>query len=195
MNYIVALGNPGPKYENTRHNIGWHVVMNWQQAVGLPAFVASKQYSGRVSEGMVSSQSVIVLLPDTSMNASGSAVVKLVPPAAAAQLVVVYDDIALPLGEIKVSFGRGAGGHNGVSSIIQKLGTKDFVRVRVGIAPRSFWTGAVKRPAGHQLAAFVLGRFSRREGAAVETVSQKVAVILGAIISEGYVAAMNRYNT
>ncbi len=146
MHYIVGLGNPGEKYKNTRHNIGWTVLDYFIENEGLPGLVDSAKYAGSMSTGVVNGQEVTILYPNTFMNKSGSAVRKLVPKEEAEKLVVVYDDVDLPVGDIKVSVGRGAGGHNGVASIIESLGSKDFVRVRVGIAPVSFWTGKAGRP-------------------------------------------------
>lgn len=195
MYYVAALGNPGSKYENTRHNVGWTVVSQWLQTAGFPSVVESRQYSGRVSTGMVGESEVTVLLPDTFMNNSGVAVAKLVPKTEASQLIVVYDDIDLPLGEVKVSVGRGAGGHNGVASIIQKMGTKDFVRVRVGIAPKSLISGEVKRPAGGgPLERFVLKPFGLLERSHLPEVYEKAGVAINTIIAAGVEAAMNKIN-
>ncbi len=132
------------------------------------------------------------------MNHSGTAVRKLVPKGAEATLVVVYDDVDIPLGEVKVSFGRGAGGHNGVESTIKSLGTKDFVRVRVGIAKTGFWPwekGVVKRPAGGgALERHVLGKFSGREDAALERGLAAASTAIKTILESGYVKAMNQFN-
>lgn len=194
MHYIVGLGNPGEQYERTRHNVGWLVLDVWRNAVGLPTLHQSSKYAGRVSEGVVAGREVVVLYPDTFMNQSGSAVAKLVPNAEVSQLVVVYDDVDLPLGEIKVSKGRGDGGHNGVKSIIAKLGTKDFVRVRVGICPRSFWTKEPKRPKGAKLPKYVLGKFTNRELKEVEQVTAKVGEVIETIVTDGVERAMERCN-
>ena len=195
MHYIVGLGNPGEKYQNSRHNAGWIVLEDFVASTGLPALYDSSKYSGRVSEGVVDGEEVSVLLPDTYMNKSGSAVKKLVPKDAVSQLVVVYDDIDLPVGEIKVSFGKGAGGHNGVQSVIDAMGSKDFIRIRIGIAATSFWTGKTKRPkGGGAMTRRVLGPFTSSERSKIDTASNTVAEALFAIIKEGYVAAMNQYN-
>ena len=194
MYYIVGLGNPGDDYRATRHNVGWLVLDQFCVAQQLPQAVASARYAGRVSEGVVKGGEITVLYPDTFMNHSGSAVRKLVPKGEADHLVVIYDDVDLPLGEHKVSFGRGSGGHNGIASIINSLGTADFIRVRVGIAPKSFWNGATKRPAGAKLPKYVLAPFTKAELAKVRTVGETVNQIIATIVTEGYVAAMNRFN-
>ncbi len=194
MYYVVPLGNPGEKYAATRHNVGWQVIDAWRDQVGLPALHDSAQYSGFVTNGVVAGQELTVLYPHTYMNHSGSAVAKLVPPDASERLVVVYDDVDLPLGEVKVAFGRGDGGHNGVRSIISKLGTKQFVRIRVGICPRSFWTKQPKRPAGGKLPKYVLGRFTSRERSEVAEAAVQVGKVLDTILRNGHQTAMNQHN-
>jgi len=194
MHYIVALGNPGEEYENTRHNVGWSVLDFVVEAVGFPRPISNSSFAGLVSEGSVSGQEVMVLYPETFMNHSGTAVRKLVPKGEIKNLVVIYDDIALPVGEVKISVGRGDGGHNGIKSIISSLGSKDFTRIRVGIAPVSFWTGKIKRPAGATLAKFVLGRFNNKENEKIEAAKEKILDIVKTILEGGEEAAMNKFN-
>jgi PTH1 family peptidyl-tRNA hydrolase len=144
---------------------------------------------------VLSGETITVLYPETYMNNSGVAVQKLVPKEHIARLIVVHDDIDLPFGEVKVAQGRGAGGNNGVQSVIQKLNSKDFVRVRIGIAPTSFWTGKVKRPAGGgPLERFVLQEFSKQEQKQLPEVLQTVQQALETVVGEGVAVAMNQYN-
>ncbi len=194
MFYIVGLGNPGEEYKNTRHNVGFLVLDYLQTSLGLPGFVSSGKYSGEVSEGLVGDADVILLKPNTFMNNSGAAVKKLVIKEDVGNLVVIYDDIDLPLGEIKISVGRGDGGHNGIKSIISSLGSKDFVRVRVGISPRSLWTGKTKRPTGERLPKYVLGEFKKREEGELKSVMSLVAEAVNVVITDGVEKAMNRFN-
>jgi PTH1 family peptidyl-tRNA hydrolase len=195
MNYLVALGNPGEKYADTRHNIGWRAVDLCLQAWNFPSLVIEKSLSGSVTEGRVGMQYVKVLYPDTYMNNSGSAVVKLVPRNELAQLIVVHDDVDLQLGEVRVVKGRGAGGNNGVNSIITKLDTKDFIRVRIGIAPKSFWTGTTKRPAGGgPLERFVLQPFTGSEQRQLPAIYEKVRTAIELILRDGVERAMNEIN-
>jgi len=195
MQYIVPLGNPGEKYQTTRHNVGWMALDYCRSAWGLPDLVADRSCSGRVTQGVHGGTEIKILYPDTFMNNSGSAVVKCVPSSDIKKLVVVHDDIDLPFGDIKVVQGRGGGGNNGVTSIIQKLGSKDFVRIRVGIAPKSFWTGKTKRPAGGgPLERFVLKSFSRTEQKELDFVYEKVKEVLEILMSDGAEAAMNTCN-
>ena len=196
MFYIVALGNPGEKYADTRHNVGWQVVEYCLEQWGFPALVESNKFSGLITQGEVGGEEVTILLPTTYMNNSGSAVVKLVPKNEIDRLTVVHDDVDLPLGQIKITKGRGGGGNNGVASIIKKLGTKDFVRVRVGIAPKSFLTGKVKRPqGGGPLERFVLKPFTSGEKKKLnaEVYSQAERALV-AILTEGAQKAMNKFN-
>lgn len=194
MKYIVGLGNPGESYRNTRHNIGWRVLdavcATWQ----LPAVVPSRAYSGWYTEGVIKDVPVAVLYPDTFMNHSGRAVQKLVPSAELDQLVVVSDDIDLPFGDCKVSVGRGPGGHNGVASIIDCLGSKDFTRVRVGVAKKQFLTGAIVRPTGAALTTHVLGAFTPREEKQLGPIIERAAAAAACVVTDGAAAAMNAYN-
>lgn len=195
MFYIVGLGNPGEKYEKTRHNVGWLALDNLIDKIGLPSLIESKAVSGRTTDGFLDEQKVTVLYPDTFMNNSGSAVVKLVSSKDIDKLVVVHDDIDLPFGIVKVVKGRGAGGNNGVKSIINKLGSNEFTRVKIGIAPTSFWSGKIKRPAGGgALERFVLKPFSTTERNKLSEVFDKVEVAVAAVVTVGPEEAMNRCN-
>lgn len=194
MYYIVGLGNPGDKYADTRHNVGWTVLEHFMKTNGFPGMVGSKKYAGEISEGVLQNEEVTVLFPHTYMNKSGSAVVKLLPGKKdTRKLIVVYDDVDLPVGEVRVSLGRGSGGHNGVESVIRALGTKDFIRVRVGIASKGFF-GGVKRPKGERLSAHVLSGFTNRERRVLEGAIEKATGALLEIITHGVECAMNRYN-
>ena len=198
MHYLVGLGNPGEKYANTRHNVGWIMLDHVCALLSLPSATPDKKFSGRVTAGRIAGEMVTVLYPDTFMNNSGTAVRKLVPHDAIKHLVVLYDDIDLPLGEVRVSFGRGSGGHNGLTSIIEKLGSKDFVRVRIGIGKTGFWPwekGVTKRPAGGgALERYVLGNFTKKELDVIDKASVQILEVIATIVSKGHVAAMNLYN-
>ncbi len=194
MHYIVGLGNPGEEYENTRHNVGFMLLRNFVEASGLPPLHESGAYSGWITQGMYEGREITVLLPSTFMNASGSAVKKLVPKEAVQNLLLIYDEIDIPIGELKASFGRGDGGHNGVKSVIASLNSRDFARLRIGIGKKSLWTGTLVRPKGEKLAAYVLGAFSKKELAALAPVQDMVANIIGVFVHQGAQKVMNTVN-
>jgi PTH1 family peptidyl-tRNA hydrolase len=147
MKLIVGLGNPGEKYRKTRHNIGFMVI---------DALADQK------------SDDFVLEKPGTFMNESGKAVKKLLANSkfSAADLVVVHDDIDLPLGEFKISFGRGSAGHKGVQSIIDALGTKDFQRIRIGICPE------IGKP--EKVEEFVLKKFTKEEEMVLKKVIEEI---------------------
>lgn len=128
---IVGLGNPEKKYSNTPHNIGFEIVDKIAKEKGFPAFKLAKKFKALISE----KDDLILVKPETYMNNSGLSVSKIVKFYKAKDLVVIHDDIDLPLGRIKISENRGSAGHKGIDSIIKELGTKDFKRVRIGIQP------------------------------------------------------------
>ncbi len=146
---IVGLGNPGAEYEKTRHNTGRIMV-------------------GLISEKL-EDEKIKFLTPDTFMNKSGVAVAKLVKTKKDLEnLVVIYDDVDLPLGKIKISFNRSSGGHNGVGSIIKSVKSQEFVRIRVGISPATP-SGKIKKPSGEKaMLAFLLGEFKKQNGGKME---------------------------
>ena len=191
---IVGLGNPGESYQNSRHNVGWRVLVYIQEHNGLPQPVASAKYAGNVSEGMLAGKEVMLLFPTTYMNASGSSVKKLVTTKEEySRMIVVYDDVDLPIGEVKVSYGKGSGGHNGLQSIIDALGTKDFIRIRIGVASKGLF-GRTKRPKGEHLSQHVLAAFTKREEIALKEVEKKVDDIIQTILNDGYERAMTEFN-
>lgn len=194
MHYIVALGNPGKEYDTTRHNVGWLMADAIRKRYDFSEPVMVMKQLGRVSEGRIAGEAVTLLYPDTFMNHSGNAVAKLVPKGEYDRIIVLQDEIALPIGTLKLSVGRGDGGHNGIRSIIGALGTKEFTRLRIGIAPTSFFTGAVKVVSGEAMPKFVLGRFGRRELQALQDLEGTLATALELIVTKGVAEAMNKCN-
>ena len=191
---IVALGNPGDAYANTRHNIGWIVLERAMRGAHLPDTVKSSAYNALLSEGVLYGKDVAVLFPLTFMNNSGVSVAKyLGKQGVSKDLIVVHDEIDLPFGDVRVSVGRGAGGHNGVQSIIDQLKTKDFVRIRVGVGKKNIF-GMLKRPQGEALSQFVLGTFVPREVSEFAAIVEKVDCALKLIIEEGAEKAMQVVN-
>lgn len=194
MCVIVGLGNPGNAYTDSRHNIGFMVLGAFAEQYNLPSFVKSSRYASLCTEGAVAGESVSILLPITFMNASGIAVSKYLKERGKIEnLIVVHDDVDLPLGEMKISCDRGAGGHNGVQSIIDTLKTRNFTRLRVGVAEKDVY-GVVKRPRGDELSSFVLGTFTTRESALLPAVCAKASDALVLILTKGTTHAMQAIN-
>ncbi len=175
MKLVVGLGNPGAEYENTRHNTG-------RILVGLV-------------EKKMEDKKIKFLTPDTFMNNSGKAVVPLVKTKKDLEnLVVVYDDVDLPLGKIKISYNRSSGGHNGVGSIIKSVKSQEFVRIRIGISPATP-SGKIKKPSGEkEVLKFLLGEFKKPELEKIKKLSKEIVEILEVIFSEGRDKAMTLFN-
>lgn len=196
MYTIVGLGNPGNEYATTRHNTGRILVTHFAETSEFPEFRKDKKSNAEVTESAIGSKKTLLVLPDTFMNKSGSAVSRYVKSVKAAkELVVVHDDIDLPLGVLRISFGRGDGGHNGVASVMRGIKTKDFIRVRVGVSPKSA-KGVAKKPSGEEkILKFLLGKFPPAEYKELSgKISKRANELLALIVSEGYVAAMNKFN-
>lgn len=185
MYYILALGNPGTQYDGTRHNLGVMVTDALVRTAILDMPRISTRYHGRVTEGQIENELVTVLYPTTYMNKSGEAAAALVPKDKIGQLIVLHDEIALPLGKIRISKGSGAAGHNGVSSIIDALHTTDFIRVRLGV-------GAPPPPL--PLERFVLTRFTDEEMPVVGMMITQGVAAVQCILKKGVEAAMTEIN-
>ncbi len=191
---VVGLGNPGSEYCDTRHNIGWMSLSAFVAQHTLQSFVQSSRYTALISEGEVEGKRVSMVLPTGYMNNSGVSVLRYLKERGAKDnFIVVHDDVDIPFGNVRISFDRGAGGHNGVQSIINSCATKQFPRIRVGIAQKSFF-GVLRRPSGEALSAFVLGKFSKSEQEQLPTVYAKVDEALVLIIEKGAEFAMQEMN-
>ncbi len=185
MHIIVGLGNPGKQYEHTRHNAGFEVIDRLASNCGIP--VEEHRCRALCGKGAIGGRKVLLVKPQTYMNLSGESVraamdfYKISPE----ELIVVYDDVSLDPGQLRIRAGGSAGGHNGVKSIIERLGTQEFPRVRIG-------TGA--KPERMDLADYVLGHFSEAERERMEEAFGEAAEAVGVILTEGIGAAMNRFN-
>lgn len=179
MKLVVGLGNPGAEYEKTRHNTGRILV----------DLIEKKLEQGD------SKLKIKFLKPDTFMNLSGKAVAPFIKAKKDLKdLVVIYDDIDLPLGKIKISFNRSSGGHNGLGSIIKALKSEEFVRIRVGISPATP-SGKLKKPSGEKAVLnFLLGEFKKPELETLKKISKTVALAVETIFSESKEKAMSLYN-
>lgn len=189
---IIALGNPGKEYKNTRHNAGQIVLAEVLNKWGWSKPLHSAKLGGDIVDGVLGVNSVRLIFPDTFMNHSGR-VAKKALQAEPGQLIVVYDDIDLAFGDFKLSYGRGAGGHNGLTSVIDELGTPDFLRVRIGIAPKG-WFGQITRPRGDRLANYVLGQLTSREQAKLIGIAADVTTALETAVVKGKEEAMRNFN-
>lgn len=191
MNYlVVALGNPGDNYKHTRHNAGWLAVdlaypeLEWSKNSYANARVASYKLEG---------MSYKLAKPSTFMNLSGETVKYFIDKedVVPENIIVVYDDIDLPLGKIKISFDRGSGGHNGIKSIEEHVGGRNFVRIRIGISKliETADAGAVLSKPN------VLGNFEESELSALASLAPKIKEAIEKIIKEGKESAMRSYNS
>ncbi|QDG50089.1 aminoacyl-tRNA hydrolase [Persicimonas caeni] len=182
---IAGLGNPGSKYARTRHNIGFMALDRLAERHRIA--LGSEKFDSRFDTGRVGGEMVVLLEPQTYMNRSGKAV-----QAAASfydlspdQIIVVHDEIDLPLGSIRIKRGGGHGGHNGLRDIVNRLSSKDFIRVRLGVG----------RPEHGDVTNHVLGAFDRDEQDDVAEVIETACDAVETIISDGVNTAQNRYNS
>jgi PTH1 family peptidyl-tRNA hydrolase len=183
---LVCLGNPGKEYENTRHNIGFLVCDELERREGVK--VNKLRYRALTGEVRLGKERVLVLKPQTYMNLSGEAVhlaggFYKIPPD---HVLVISDDVALPLGKLRIRAGGSAGGHNGLKNIIAHLGTDQFPRIRVGV-------GAPDHPE-RDMVDWVIGHFSQGERKVVDEAVKKALDAAECIMEKGVQEAQNRYN-
>lgn len=186
MKVIVGLGNPGPTYQNTRHNVGFMVVDRLAQRLA-PGSPVRSQFQAAVIETRTDDDKCLLVKPMTYMNLSGASVAEIVRfyKLDPADLLVITDDAALPLGDIRLRKSGSDGGHNGLADIALRLGTEEYPRLRVGIDPPG-------RLARHD---YVLGRFTEEQA---EVMKDRIGVVADAAwcwATEGVDAAMNQFNT
>lgn len=184
--YIIAgLGNPGRQYENTRHNAGFMALD--ALADYLDISIEEKRLKALCGKGIIGGEKVILLKPQTFMNASGEGIraaadfYKIEPE----HIMIIYDDISLEPGQLRIRKKGSAGGHNGMKSIIAHLGTQEFPRIKVGIG---------EKPDRMDLADYVLGHFSQIEKRIMDDAAKEAGQAAQAIILDGIESAMNRYN-
>jgi len=185
MNLIIGLGNPGKAYANNRHNIGYRCINKLAKLQGIP--LAQRGCQAQFGIGQIAGSKVVLARPRTFMNLSGRSVKLLMQrfQATPSDVLVIHDDLDLPLGKLRLYSGGGSGGHKGVESIITEVGSRDFARVRVGIG----------RPEeGGDAIDYVLSDFSPGEQAVIEETIVRVADAVLCLLREGIVAAMNKYN-
>lgn len=185
MKLVVGLGNPGPQYAGTRHNVGFLVVEELARRLG--ARDMRRAHQAELAQATAHGQRVLLAKPQTMMNLSGQSVAGIMRyyKLPLENLVVVYDDLDLTFGRIRLRPGGSAGGHNGVRSLIGSLGSQEFARVRVGIG----------RPTGGGGISYVLGRWSAEERASLDTVVGEAADAVETLLSSGLQQAMNQHNS
>ena len=186
MYLIAGLGNPTREYAGTRHNIGYDTITRLCDDYRISLDI--KKHKGLCGKGVIGGEKVLLVQPLTYMNLSGDCIkeaadyYKIDP----AHIIVIYDDISLPVGKLRVRAKGSAGGHNGMKSIIARLGTEEFARVRIGIG---------EKPAGWDLADYVLGRFQTDELPLMREAVGNAAKACELIIKDGIQTAMNRSNS
>lgn len=184
--YIIAgLGNPESKYDRTRHNIGFRLIDELAARNGIT--FSDRKHNGLCGKGIISGEKVLLVKPLTYMNLSGECV----GPAAdyykvePENVIILFDDISLDVGRIRIRKKGSAGGHNGIKSIIAHLGSENFPRLKFGVGDK---------PKGMDLADYVLGRFSSQDEATVSEGIKRACEAVECMIGEGCDAAMNKYN-
>ena len=185
MKLIVGLGNPGPEYAATRHNIGFMVTATLAERNGIA--LKRKGYQGIYGVGRVAGTEATILLPQTYMNRSGTSVVSAcqslgVEPG---DLIVVHDEIDLDFGALRIKIGGGLGGHNGLRSIAGALGEAEYIRLRLGVG---------RPPAGGDVSRYVLSCFNAAERAQLQEYTEKASDALELLVQKGPQEAMNLYN-
>ena len=183
MHLIVGLGNPGREYEKTRHNVGFIAIDYLAEQIGVK--MTKIKFKGVCGEGFIGTEKCVLLKPQTFMNLSGQSVLEAAQfyKIPAENIIVVYDDVTLEVGKVRIRPSGSAGGHNGMKNIIYLLGSDEFPRVRFGV-------GAPE----HDLADHVLGHFNDEDGVAVTRAIKKIEDILSVIMKQGISEAMSNFN-
>lgn len=185
MFMIAGLGNPGKEYDKTRHNVGFAAIDVLADRYSIS--VREKKHRALCGKGMIEGEKVILVKPQTYMNLSGESIraVRDFYRLEYEEIIVIFDDISLPPGQLRVRRGGSAGGHNGIKSIIAHLGTQEFPRIKVGIG---------MKPTEMDLAAYVLSRFSQHEQRLMDEAFRDAGAAAVTIMAEGVERAMNVFN-
>ncbi len=193
MNLIVGLGNPGKAYAHNRHNIGFRCINYLARLHSIPA--KKHQCQSQIGSGEVAGVEVLLAKPKTFVNLSGEAIGLLMRKYSIPvnDLIIIYDDLDLPLGKLRLRPGGSAGGHKGINSIISALGSKDFGRIKVGIGRPTKEDGT---PVTDEdaIVNHVLSDFTPQEEKAIKPAIARVAEAIHCVITEGIIAAMNKFN-
>ena len=192
---IVGLGNPGAEYVHTRHNVGRMMLGVLAKKFSFKEGKKSSKSKGEEYSGEIAGAKTLLFAPEEFMNNSGRGVVPYIKtPKDLERLVVIYDDLDLPIGRLKLSYGRSAGGHRGLDSIIRNLKSRDFLRIRVGVSPATP-SGKLKKPTGEkEVVDFILGEFSKKEIEILGKVSKTVCEAVESFVEEGRELATSKFN-
>ncbi len=197
MKLIIGLGNPGKKYEKSRHNFGFMAIDHIQKNLGVfEPWTLDNTANALISKGQISENEILLIKPQTFMNLSGTAVQKLrdfykIEPK---NIFIIHDDFDLPLGVIRISQSASPAGHKGVKSIIEMIGTKEFIRFRLGIRPigRTFITRIFNKLSS--IEKFVLKNFTKEELPVVDQIIKKNSFAIETALKESLPQAMNQFN-
>lgn len=186
---IVGLGNPGEEYEKTRHNIGRDLVQAIFKKEGIDVWKLDKKLRALTTKGSLFGKSVVGILPETFMNNSGGSLKPVIDSKRKLEnLVVIHDDLDMPLGRVKFSYGSGSGGHRGVESVQKALKSKEFVRIKIGISP-STSSGKIRKPDSEKVGDFVIGKFKKGDDDTLKKIKKTVAEALEILVNDGREAA------
>jgi len=193
LNLIIGLGNPGKAYAHNRHNIGFRCINHMDRLHSIS--MKQHQCRSQVGTGEIAGVEVLLAKPKTFVNLSGEAVGRLMRKynIATDNLIVIYDDLDLPLGKLRLRPGGSAGGHKGINSIISALGSKVFCRIKVGIGRPTKEDGTLVTDEGN-IVGYVLSDFTPQEEAIIKPAIARIAEAIKCIITEGITAAMNKFN-
>jgi len=193
MKLIVGLGNPGRGYADNRHNVGFMCLRHFAKTQRIT--LDKKQGQARIGTGEMAGNKVLLARPQTFMNLSGEAVSRLISKFKinTDDIMVIHDDLDLPLGTIRIRRGGSSGGHKGINSIIAETGKRDFIRIRVGIG-RPTMPENDARNKENEIVDYVLSDFTPEEKPIITSVIPRVSEALYCLLTEGLTAAMNKYN-
>lgn len=186
MFVIAGLGNPSSKYEKTRHNVGFDVIDMLAEKYNIS--IRDRKHKALCGTGMIAGQKVLLVKPQTFMNLSGEslgAILNFYKLAPESELLVIYDDVSLAPGRLRIRKKGSAGGHNGIKSIISHIGTQEFLRIKIGVG---------EKPPGWDLADYVLGRFSREDRKRMEEAFERACEAAELMVQGETDQAMNQFN-
>jgi PTH1 family peptidyl-tRNA hydrolase len=172
---LIPLGNPGDRYAHTRHNVA-RIVLSM------------------IKDEVMKLSHLEIMTPTTFMNESGKAVADYLRYHSGREVIIMYDDKDLAYGTFRISYDRGDGGHNGLKSVIESLGKKDFIRIRIGIAPKGTDGELVKPPHGDKVQGYVMGQVTEEEVKELRAIAHDLIAAIRTIVDDGYTKAMEKFN-